>query len=150
VNTLSNLLTFLLSLPLLVLLLAWYGRNMTFSVAALPALLLIQAVMTVGLSLLVATWNVFYRDIAQLVNIMLSLLFFLTPIFYRPLLESKYAVIFQVNPLAVLISCYRDVLFEGRLPAWESWAHLMAVSLVLLGCGYLVYRRQMSDVVDTV
>jgi len=150
VNTLSNLVTFLLSLPLLIILLGWYGRSLTFSVAALPALLLIQGVMTVGVSLLVATLNVFYRDIAQLVNILLSLLFFLTPIFYRPLLESKYSLIFQLNPIAVLLSSYRDVLFEGRMPAWGSWMHMTAVSLALLACGYLVYRRQMSDVVDTV
>ncbi len=113
VNTLSNLVTFLLSLPLLFILLAWYQRSVTVSLVALPALLVIHAVMIVGLSLLVSTWNVFYRDVAQLVNIILSLLFFLTPIFYRPVVESKYAVIFQVNPLAVLISCYRSVLFKG-------------------------------------
>ncbi|HMU30623.1 MAG TPA: ABC transporter permease [Nitrospira sp.] len=150
VNTLSNLVTFLLSLPLLFLLLAWYQRSVAASLVALPALLVLQAVMTVGLSLLVSTWNVFYRDVSQLVNIVLSLLFFLTPIFYRPVVESKYAMIFQFNPLAVLISSYRNILFEGRLPEWDAWAHITAVSAALLVCGYLVYRHELPDVVDTV
>ena len=104
----------------------------------------------VGLSLMIATWNVFYRDISQLVNIILSLLFFLTPIFYRPLLESKYNIIFQVNPVAGLITCYRAILFEGRAPAWEPLALVSAVSIALFGLGYLTYKHQMSDVVDTI
>lgn len=150
VNTLSNLVIFLLSLPLLFLLLAWYQHSVTMSLVALPALLVLQAVMTVGLSLLVSTWNVFYRDVSQLVSIILSLLFFLTPIFYRPVVESQYAVIFQVNPLAVLISSYRNILFEGRLPEWDAWAHITAVSVALLVCGYLVYRHDLPEIVDTV
>jgi len=149
-NTLSNLLTFLLSLPLLFVLLAWSGRRLTLSLAALPLLLVIQTLMTVGLSLVIATWNVFFRDIAQLVNIILSMVFFMTPIFYRVPRESKYMAIFQVNPVAGLIRCYRAILFEGQAPASGPLILVAGVSIVLFGLGYLTYKHQLSEVVDTI
>jgi len=149
-NTLSNLLTFLISLPVLFVLLAWSGRSLTLSLAALPFLLVIQALMTVGLSLAIATWNVFFRDISQLVNIALSLVFFVTPIFYRVPRETKYMVIFQLNPVAGLIRCYRAILFEGQAPEWEPLIFVSAVSLAILGLGYLTYKNRLSDVVDTI
>ena len=149
-NTLSNLLTFLLSLPVLFVLLAWSGRSLTLSLAVLPFLLVIQALMTVGLSLAIATWNVFFRDISQMVNIALSLVFFVTPIFYSVPRQTKYMVIFQLNPVAGLIRCYRAILFEGQEPEWGPLILVILVSIALLGLGYLTYKHRLSDVVDTI
>lgn len=150
VNTLSNFLILLLSLPLLFVLLTWNGRRLTVYVVTLPLLFMIQAFMTVGLSLAIATWNVLFRDITHLVTMGLSFAFFLTPIFYRAPLESKYGIIFKINPVAGLIRCYRAVLFEGRAPAWASLILVSAVSLAVLGLGYLVYKHQLPDVMDTI
>jgi lipopolysaccharide transport system permease protein len=105
--------------------------------------------MTIGLSLVIATWNVFFRDIAQLVNIVLGLVFFMTPVFYRAPL-TKYGVIFRLNPVAGLITCYRAILFEGQAPPWEPLILVSAVSIALFGLGYLTYKHQLSDVVDTI
>ena len=68
VNTVSHLITFVISLPLLYVILWWSGRVVTWNPLALVSLLITQAVLIVGLSLMVATWNVFYRDVAQLVK----------------------------------------------------------------------------------
>ena len=81
VNTVSHLITFLISLPLLYAILWWYGRLVPWNPLALLSLLMTQAVLIVGLSFMVATWNVFYRDVAQLVGIALSLLIFSHPNF---------------------------------------------------------------------
>jgi homopolymeric O-antigen transport system permease protein len=150
VNTLSNLLIFLLSLPLLFALLAWNGRSLTASLATLPLLFMIQAFMTIGLGLAIASWNVLFRDVSQLVNIILSFVFFLTPIFYRAPVDSKYGIIFKINPVAGLIRCYRAVLFEGRPPACAPLLAVSAVSIAALGLGYLIYKHQLPDVVDTI
>ena len=150
VNTLSHLITFLLSLPLLLVLLGWYGRAIVWNPFALLSLLFIQGVLTVGLSFMIATWNVFYRDIAQLVGIILSLLFFLTPIFYRPIANSEYLTLLALNPMVPLINSYRSVLFEGTSPSWESLAQTGVLSLALCSLGYWTYKHLLPDVVDTI
>jgi ABC-type polysaccharide/polyol phosphate export permease len=150
VNTLSHLITFILSLPLLLVLLGWFGRAVVWNPLTLLLLLLIQGVLTVGLSFVIATWNVFYRDIAQLVGIVLSLLFFLTPIFYRPLATSEYLALLSVNPMVPLINSYRAVLFEGTSPPWEWIAQTGLLSLIVCSLGYWTYKRLLPDVVDTI
>ena len=150
VNTVSHLVTFLISLPLLYAILWWYGRLVPWNPLALLSLLITQAVLIVGLSLMVATWNVFYRDVAQLVGIALSLLFFLTPIFYRPIVSNEYLALLALNPLVPIINAYRAILFEGVSPLWPSVAQTFAISALICGLGYWMYRRLESDVVDTV
>jgi lipopolysaccharide transport system permease protein len=150
VNTVSHLITFLISLPLLYLILGWYGRFISWNPIALLSLLAIQAALTAGLSFMVATWNVFYRDVAQLVGIVLSLLFFLTPIFYRPIVANEYLTLLALNPMVPLINGYRAVLFEGASPVWSSLAQTGGLSALVCGLGYWTYRRLEPAVVDTI
>jgi ABC-type polysaccharide/polyol phosphate export permease len=150
VNTISHLITFFLSLPLFFALMSWHGRPITMNVVPFFLLLLIQGVLTVGISFMIATCNVFYRDIAQLVGILLSLMFFLTPIFYRPVLESRYHTLLEVNPMVPLINCYRAVLFEGTNPEWSSMMLTGGISIVVCAIGYAFYKRLLPEVVDAI
>ncbi len=150
VNTISHLITFFLSLPLFFALMSWYGRPLMLNVVPFLLLLLIQGTLTVGISFMIATWNVFYRDIAQLVGMLLSLMFFLTPIFYRPIVENEYRAWLEMNPMVPLINCYRAVLFEGTNPQWGSLMLTGGISIVLCAIGYGLYKRLLPDVVDAI
>jgi lipopolysaccharide transport system permease protein len=150
VNTLSHLIPFLLSLPLLYGLMGWYGRFVIWNPVTFLSLVLIQGLLTIGLSFVIATWNVFYRDIAPLVGMVLSLLFFLTPIFYRPIVDSKYRMLLELNPMVTLINSYRAVLFEGTYPKWEPLILIGGVSILVCGLGYFIHKRLVPDVVDAI
>ncbi len=150
VNTLTHLMTFFLSLPLLFGLMVWSGRVVIWNPVTFLSLLFIQGILTVGLSFFIATWNVFYRDIAQLVGIVLSLLFFLTPIFYRPIVDGRYSEILAMNPMTPLISSYRAVLYEGRSPDVGALALIGGISLLVCSLGYILYNRMLPEVVDAI
>jgi ABC-type polysaccharide/polyol phosphate export permease len=149
VGALSNLLTYLVSLPILLVMLALHGRPPTAAVLAFPLLVLIQGVLLVGLGLATATMNVFYRDVAHLTNVALSLLFYLLPIFYRPLnLGTVYSGLLLWNPIASLIQAYRDIFFYQRAPDGPSLVFCAAASLIVAAAGYGIYRRQRPHVMD--
>jgi lipopolysaccharide transport system permease protein len=149
VNTLSNLLGYLVSLPVLLVVLALHGRTVTTAVAAFPLLLLIQSILLIGLSLMVATMNVFYRDVQHLTGVALSLLFYLVPVFYRPQQAGgKFSGLLMLNPIAVLIQSYRDVFFYQRAPEWGPLLFAFAASFAIGGVGYLVYCRLQPRVID--
>jgi lipopolysaccharide transport system permease protein len=149
VNTLSNLLTYLVSLPILLGVLAWHGRTLTTAVLAFPLLLLIQSILLIGLGLIIATLNVFYRDVQYLTTVALSLLFYLIPVFYRPQqVGANYAGLLMLNPIAVLIQSYREIFFYQRVPGWGPLLFAGVVSLVIGGLGYLIYHRQQPHVID--
>jgi len=149
VNTLSNLLKYLMSLPILLGLLALHERAPTAAVLVFPLLLLIQSVLVIGLGLMIATANVFYRDIQQLAVVALSLLFYLIPIFYRPQqVDAHYTRLLTLNPIAVLIQSYREIFYYQRAPEWEALFFVSVFSLVMAALGYLVYYRQQARVID--
>jgi ABC-type polysaccharide/polyol phosphate export permease len=149
VNTLSNLLTYLVSLPILLGLLAWHGRTLGTSVLIFPLLLLMQSTLLIGLGLIVATLNVFYRDIQYLTGVALSLLFYLIPIFYRPQqVSTDYSGLLMMNPIAVLIQSYREIFFFQRTPEWNAIFFITGTSLMMGSLGYLIYRRQQPYVID--
>jgi ABC-type polysaccharide/polyol phosphate export permease len=149
VNTLSNLVHYLIFLPILFIILALYGRPMTLSLLLFPLLLLIQGVLTTGLSLMIATLNAFYRDVEHLTGVALLLLFYLTPIFYQPwVVGKKYRMIYELNPIAILVQGYRGIFFYGRIPEVGSLLVAAGISVTLVGFGWIIYRRRLSNVFD--
>jgi len=151
VNTMVNMLIFLLGLPILLVMALTQQLSISWLVVAiLPLLLLIQAVLTTGLGFMIATANVFYRDVGQITHLVLSLLFFLTPVFYQPQLDSAYGILFTINPMSAVIQNYRRVLIDGTAPDWPSLALALTTSLVILLFGYWIHQRYESDVIDAI
>jgi lipopolysaccharide transport system permease protein len=149
VSMLSNLLSYLVSLPILIVVLSLYGRSVNIAMVVLPLLLLIQGILLVGIGLIIATMNVFYRDVQHLVRVGLSLLFYLVPVFYDPhRVGANFSGWLMANPVAVLIQSYREVFFYQRAPTWEALFFTTVISLIAGGLGYLTYHRQQSQVID--
>ena len=151
VKTFSDLINYLLFLPLLLIMLIVYGRSMTPYLLFFPVLVLIQTFLTVGLNLVIATLNVFYRDVQYITNVAPMLLFYLTPVFYKPdALGHHYRFLYTSNPIAVLIGSYRAIFFYGSAPDWYPVSFTFVLSLGVLVIGYFVYTHQLSDVIDAI
>lgn len=151
VNTLSNLLIYLAALPILTALLLWCGRFPTGALSFWPFLLLIQGLLTMGLSLIIATLNVFYRDVEHSVGIALLLLFYMTPVFYgADAISGPLSMVYTINPIAGLITQYREIFFLGRNPDMVSFGSLSLFSLFMAVMGYTIYRRQLPRVIDEI
>jgi len=151
VNTLSNLLSYLLFLPILIFILFLYSRHITPNLLFLPFLLLIQCILIVGLSMIIATMNVFYRDIQHIVGLGVVLLFYLTPVFYRAQsISESYKFVYTLNPVAVMIESYREIFFYGSPPMWSSLIIAMINSVVILIIGYFIYRRRLHHIYDLI
>lgn len=149
VDVLVNLALFILFLPILIAILLVYDRPFPSMIVALPILLCIQAMLVVGLSLIVATSNVFYRDIQYIMSVILMLLFYLTPVFYSARnLDARYQWVFYLNPMAVLIESYRSILYWGQSPPWIQLAAVAAVCMLLLWAAHRFYRRRLPDMID--
>ncbi|MGH7377734.1 MAG: ABC transporter permease, partial [Candidatus Methylomirabilales bacterium] len=111
----ANLANFAFSLGILCLILLALGVRPAPSLLLLPLVVLLQLLLLAGLGLLTASLNVPYRDVRYLVEITLLLWFYATPIFYPPsMVPARLRGIYMVNPMAGLVTMYRDVLLYGR------------------------------------
>jgi ABC-type polysaccharide/polyol phosphate export permease len=90
--------------------------------------------------------NLLYRDVQQLVQLLLMLGFFLTPVFYpiELLLErsQSFYLLNLLNPVAAVIDGYRRVLLEHRSPDWAAIGIATAISLGVLVFAYWLFKRQ--------
>jgi lipopolysaccharide transport system permease protein len=137
-NFLGAGLEFVALLPLLVLL----GVNLTPYALLLPMILVLEFFLVFGVSLLLSSLNLKYRDFNQLWDIGLQLGFFLSPIVYdAKLIPARYRLLYSLNPMTALIESARSILMGGAFPsAFDSTVVLSSVGLLLL-IGYLVFRR---------
>lgn len=115
----------------------------------LPALGAIQLVLLCGLAWLAAAVTVYLRDLRQIVAIGLTLLFYLTPVFYDAArIPPAYEWLLRLNPLTTLIEGYRAVLIEQRLPDPAPIALAAVASVALAALGLAVFRRLQGGFVD--
>ena len=149
VNTFSNLLLYLTVLPLVFVMLYIFNRGFGWSLFFFPVLIFIQTVLIHGVSLIISAWNVFYKDVQQIVSILVSLFFWITPVFYRAnAVDQNYQFLFDFNPMAGLIKGYHDIFFYSRPPDARELLFSLTISSLIGLIGYIVYRYKLYDVYD--
>ncbi len=142
VPVLSNGLNFLFSLPVLLAFLLAFHVHVGFALLALPIVVAIQAIVIAGVVLLLATANVFYRDLQQLATYALTVLFYLTPVFYtRAQVPASFQALVVWNPLAALMTAYQDIFYANRLPSAADLAYALIFGVVVLALGLFAFAR---------
>ena len=153
---LSNLVNYVLALPVYFVLSMAMGIAPTIWVLLLPAVIIVQLFFTLGVAFILATANVFYRDTRIVMEVVILAWFFLTPVFY-PISEVgregwRIGGVFLnsftiqrwmniLNPMASIIASYRDVLYWGNMPGLDFFMRTAATAALFLFFGYLVFLR---------
>jgi lipopolysaccharide transport system permease protein len=135
----SALINYVLALPVM---LVWIGATtgrIPVTAAALPLIIAVQFLITLGPCYVLSAINVTFRDIGHIVEIALLPLFYATPIFYKPV--SRFHLVYDLNPLAHLMAAYRDALLYGRWPKLMPLGVLVVVGIVLVAMGRKVFER---------
>jgi lipopolysaccharide transport system permease protein len=115
-------------------------------------LLIIQLLLMTGLAFFFTAINVFSRDIYQMLPLVLQIATYICPIIYplSQVPERFRPLYLLLNPMAVIIEGYRQVLLHGQLPAPEYVIVAAAISLVVFIVGFSVFRSvedQFADII---
>jgi ABC-2 type transport system permease protein len=138
---LSKGIEFLLSLPVLAIFAIAFGAPLNFNVAFFPLAVALQAVLTVGLGLIVAPLVVFFRDLERAVKLILRLLFYASPIIYSATdVPAGLHTLMMFNPLNGIFGLYRSAFFAQELN-WFAVAISAVLSVLLLLLGLWVFSR---------
>lgn len=123
------------------------------TILLVPLLIVPVCLLALGLSWAIASLAVFIRDIGNVLELLIMMLFFLTPIFYRiDFVPEPFRTIIGLNPLAHVITSVRVVAIDGRLPTASDVALellWLALSALVALFGYAFFqksRRAFSDV----
>ncbi|AAM39916.1 ABC transporter permease [Xanthomonas campestris pv. raphani] len=141
----NNLLLFLA----IIVVFAILGHSLGPQAGWLPLLMLLTLAFAMSIGLLLGIFNVFVRDIGQVVPVVLQAMFWVTPIVYTiDILPQQTRDLFKLNPLFPLVSAYQGVLLYGRAPDWMSLLPLTAATAVLGFVSLVVFRRASAEMVD--
>ena len=143
VSVISNMINFLLSLPIyIVFWLIFKGEGLTWHVLELPLVMAVQFVLTLGFGLFLAAIAVHYRDARDLLTNVLTLWFFASPVIYsRSFIPTNLLWMINLNPMTHILDGYHQVIFEGGLIPWRRLGVTALVSLGVLLVGYLFFDR---------
>lgn len=148
---LAKLVDFLLASTLLMFLFAYFQVGISFLSLWFVPLFALQILFTYGLALLIAALNVFYRDIQYLLNFILMIWMYITPIIYPPtFFDEKYQWIFNLNPMAFMITAYRQVLFEKTSPDLGKLGLCILLSVITYVIGSTVFRKLQGRFADVI
>ena len=141
-SVLGNCVHMLIQMALLLSLVLVFGRGVNIHWLWLPVVWVLETVFVSGLALCFAAINVFVRDTRYVVESANTLLFWLVPIFYPfSAIPAKYTQVYELNPVAALVLCLRNILLDGRSPLHSTVSKLTVVSFAMLIVGLAVFRR---------
>jgi len=102
-----------------------------------------------GTAWFLSALGVFMRDVSHIVSVMVTLLFFLTPIVYpASSVPDRFRLVIYTNPFTHMVESARAVTIWGKMPDW-SWLMLsMAVSVVVFQVGYIFFMKSKSAFAD--
>ena len=141
VSVITNLVTFLLSVPILLFFVVWNGR---LSPAALlfPLPLLVQFIMAMGLALALSALTVHFRDLSNIIGHIFRLWFFSSPILYLyATVPGRFRDVLRFNPMSHVIVSYQQMLFEGRFDHWRGLGLSALVAVLIFALGCFVFDR---------
>lgn len=144
----SNMINLLLSLIPLALLVPIMQHPFHWTWIYLPVPLLALTIFTMGATFFFAAANVYYRDVAHILQVVLSAWFYVTPIIY-PLdfIPAKYQWIFKLNPLIYVINGFRLSVYYGQLPKAPSITASFVCAFISLIIGYTIFRKHQDKFV---
>ncbi|MCL5291886.1 MAG: ABC transporter permease [Actinobacteria bacterium] len=138
----ANLVNFMLELLVLFVFLLIFGYKFYFYIPILLLAIVLEILVVIGFCLFFASTNVYYRDVQQLVNVILLLWFFVTPIVYQiEMVPAKLQPILKLNPMASIILLYRAALYKNELPSLLIVGAATISALVAFAIGYATFMR---------
>lgn len=141
---------FLFALPVLAIFAVLAGAQLSWEVIYFPLAIILQAILTMGIGLIVAPLVVFFRDLERVIKLFLRFLFYASPIIYAfsdlPAAIQPWAAF---NPLSGIFDLYRAAFFPEELN-WSVVGVAAGISVVVLALGIWVFNRAERSVLKEI
>ena len=114
--------------------------------AFLPVAILILTAFTLGFALFISSLAVFFPDVGEMYQVVLTAWMYLTPIIYpETLIAPNLLPYFRINPMYWMVKIYRLPVFEGRVPTWQEFLPALGWGLGMLVVGWLYFTSKSEE-----
>lgn len=138
----SGLVNYLISLPIILIFLLFSGIGLSWYLLALPLVIVTQYILMLGIIFITSAVNVYIRDAEYIINFIVQMLFYATPVLYSTtLFPENIRWILYLNPMTTIINSYRDIFYYQQLPDIKMLLIVLLISILILIVGINVFRK---------
>jgi lipopolysaccharide transport system permease protein len=160
----TKLVEFGINVLILIALMLWYEMAPNVQVLWAPLIILYTLLVSLTIAFAGAAINVYYRDMGQILPMLLSLLMYLSPVIYPlSLVKEKLLVnqaagdwsnliymVYTLNPLAGIIDAFQNVVLRGLPPDFSAMVPGAIATAILLPLSYRFFKRAESHFADVI
>jgi lipopolysaccharide transport system permease protein len=145
----SESITFVVTMGIFLFLLLISGYGMKPLILFVPLIYLVQQIFAYSLGFFIGIFVVFIRDLKEIIRIILQFWFWFTPIVYvYDILPEFVKKLMIYNPAFSFIQAYHSVFIYKENPNFESILYLFLLSLVILMCAGIIFKKLEKDIRD--
>jgi lipopolysaccharide transport system permease protein len=150
-SVLVNFLNFLIGWCIVYPIFCLFNPRILLFFPLLITILLLHFFLVCGLGLIFSVFNVFFRDLGNILGVLLMFWFWVTPVFYSvEMIPENLRWIFNINPLVPYIVYYRDIIFRASLPSLPVFLAVFFWALLSLILGFGVFWRSESKILKVI
>ncbi len=139
---LSSIVTFFISIVFYSVYLFIVGEFRPLSLPLMIVPFILQVLLILGISFGLGSISVFFRDLIQIVPLVLNAFFFLTPIVYpATIIPEKIRWLFHLNPFYWITEIYRTIIINGSLPGLKYFIYPGLLSLIVFYGGLKIFSK---------
>lgn len=140
--TTSEGINFLISSIIIIGFVVFSGIGLSWNLLWYPLILVIQYIILLGISLIVSSVSVYFRDLLHLLGIFVQLLFYATPIVYSiSNVPANLQWLVKINPMSYIIDAYRNIFYNKTMPSEKGLLIALAMGLVLCVVGVFLFKK---------
>jgi ABC-2 type transport system permease protein len=142
----TGMVNLLLGLAPLTLIMVTTGVSLRPALVVLPIAILLTAMFTLGVSLFLSMLAVYFTDVLDISQIVLTAWMYLTPIIYpKEIVPMQFQWLFNLNPMYHLLELFRTPIYAGVLPSLETLAAAGTSAVSALLVGWWLFARKADE-----
>jgi lipopolysaccharide transport system permease protein len=145
----TALLNHLLLLVAIGIVFAFLGHYPSIEWIAIPFGMVSISILAFGIGVTAGVFNVFTRDVGQVISVLLGMWYWLTPIVYVvDAIPESIRWVIGFNPMTAPVQLYQDVLLRQTWPNFAALITPTLIGLMMVGLAFFVFRRASPEMVD--
>ena len=143
----TGIVNVLLSLGPLLIIMVVVGLPIRPALLFLPVSLLLLVAFSLGVGLIISTWAIYFPDVAEMYQIVLSAWMYLCPIIYNEEMLPAQLKFWlpRLNPMYGIIRLFRMPIYDGRTPTWEEFWPSLVISVSVLVIGWFIFSMKSDE-----
>lgn len=139
----SGMVNFLISCLIIIIFLLCSGIGLSFYILFLPLIVITQYLLSLGIILITGAIDIYVRDLEYIVNFLVTMLFYATPILYSPSMfkGTFLEFIFKINPMSIIINAYRDIFFYQSMPHVKTLIVLIIICIIFCYFSLKIFKK---------